>query len=236
MENPQGNKQALMLNEDNFFYGLVISFFVFFLGYPEFDVTSDFLKPYNISVPHFVFITTRELFIIFLLLATITRYLTATTQNTKRLTQLRVLSACLLLFVPYFIIFDLCIRGLGGLLVDSGNIILVLLVIITPAIQIIITTVFGLLLEKRWYKYYGYDGRFLFGSLLFSYLGLFFIYVYFLAFCFALLGISLEIIYPATISIILTVLTFFADYWYMLKKERKKRENNLKLNYAEDVL
>lgn len=121
-------------------------------------------------------------------------------------------------------------------MIGSGNIILILLVIITPAIQILLTTAFGRFIEKRWYSFYGYGGRFLFGSLFFGYIGLFFLYIYAIALGAAWFGISLELIYPASISVILTVLTFFADYWYMLRKERMLMEKNLELNYAEDVL
>jgi len=224
MEKHENTKLASLINEDQFFFAIVITFLVFFLQYQEFDISSEILKPYNITIPPFVLVTTRTLFIILLLCSSVIRYLTVAFEDNKKKTQLRVLSANLLLFIPYYVIFDLSVRGLGGYLISSGN---VFWLPITPLIQLGATYLLGRFIEKRWCRFYGFDARFSFGYLLFMILGLVFLYLYYLVIVVAaFLGIVLDLLSLVVFAGILTILTVYLadviDSKYKLEKSFSK--------------
>jgi hypothetical protein len=217
MQKQQDKQPKSFINEDQFFYALVITFLVFFLQFPEFDISTDTLHSFNNYLPHFFIITTRMLFITLLALSTITRYLTVTTNSKKRKTLFRAISACFLLSIPYYIVFDLSIRGLPELLWGTNYI---FLIILTPVIQLGATFLIGRYIEKRWYNFYGYPGI-QFGKLVFTGLGLFFLYLYCSLYVHVFLGINMNIVWRSYISFALAILTIITAL-FVNSRQRKK--------------
>ena len=148
------DESSKLTTEDQLFFGIVFTLFIFFLQFPEFDLCTVFENFGVIVEPAKGILTTKMVLMLFLVISSGARYLTALTKDDTKRNKCRAVSISFLLSCFYYLIFDLTIRGLTAFLKDIN----VFLIFLSPVALTVISIVIGRLVEKRWNRVYGYEG------------------------------------------------------------------------------
>lgn len=147
------DESSKLTTEDQLFFGVVFTLFIFFLQFPEFDVSTVFENFGVIVEPTKGILTTKMVLMGFLVISCGARYLTTLIKDDTKRNMWRVVSTSFLLSCLYYLIFDLTIRGLSAFLTNIN----VFLIFLSPVALIVISIVIGRLVEKRWNRAYGYE-------------------------------------------------------------------------------
>lgn len=169
------DETSRLTTEDQLFFGIVFTLFVFFLQFPEFDVSTVFENFGATVEPTKGILTTKMVLIGFLVISSGARYLTSLTKDDKKRNKWRVVSVSFLLSCLYFLIFDVFMRGVSAFLKNIN----VFLLLLSPVALIAISIVIGRLVEKRWNRAYGYEDAN--ASIIFGLLGAAILISYYLA-------------------------------------------------------
>jgi putative Mn2+ efflux pump MntP len=225
------DKTSIITLEDQFFFGLVFTLLFFVVQLPEVDVTKVFESFGIVIEPFSGFITMKDLLIGLLVLSSASRYITALTKKEENRNKYRKFSVHVLLLGVYVLIFDLTIRGFTAVLINISPFLLFL----GPLTFTLITVTIGLLIEQRWYSYYGKETN-PNGALLFCVMGLLMEILYFVVVL--LLLFTEEIILIGVIGFSVSVLLTYVilkltdkiDQKFKLNEKLKRRFNRLKAN------
>lgn len=195
---------STLTTEDQLFFGIVFTLFVFFLQFPEFDLCTVF-ENFDVTVePAKGILTTKMVLILFLVISSGARYLTALTKDDTKRNTWRMVSVSFLLSCFYFLAFDLTIRGLTAYLKNIN----VFLIFLSPVALSVISIVIGHLVEKKWLRAYGYDQANI--SIIFGYLGVTILIAYYI-------GMVTSLFIPITdlVSAIILLSSIFFTYLTM---------------------
>jgi len=190
----RAEKSAPLINEDQLFFGLVLSLAVLLVTLPEFDLCTIFAN-FGFRIENYYF-STRVFLIGSLMPACGLRYYVTFAQD-KQKNKIRAISVGFLLFPIYWLVTDLANRGLGTVLRNQNA----AYIFLSPLIVVAFAFVFGRFVEREWYSKYGdYDPLL---SLTFAALGLFIIIAYGLS---IIVAPFVSFSYPVVILIMLTSL------------------------------
>lgn len=169
------NESSLLTTEDQLFFGVVFTLLILFLELPEFDVCT-VLESFGVVVePTKGIITTKMILITLLILSGGARYLTALIKKDKERNKWRMVSVSFLMSCVYFLTYELTIRGLATVLTNVN----VFLIFLSPVALTAIAFVIGVLVERKWYRVYGYDQAH--GSIIFGFIGVTILVAYYVA-------------------------------------------------------
>lgn len=196
---------ARLVNEDQLFFGLALSIALLLVTLPDFDVSKIF-ENFGLLIPPVTgILTTKELLIGSLILASGFRYYVTFVQVNQE-KQFRVVSVSCLIFPIYWLVFEFTVRGLVTILRNVS----VNLVFFAPLIIAIFAVLFGKFVERKWYSNYGKYPPFL--SVVFATLALFIIIA-------LELGAAVSLFFPTSeslitvellVSLAITLVIFFA--------------------------
>jgi hypothetical protein len=220
-------KESMLSNEDQFFFGLVITLLIFLLQIPTFDVARVF-ENFGVSVPSTTGITTQMIVIVLLILSSGSRYVTALIKEEQKRNKWRMVSVTLLLSCIYFEIFDFTIRGLSAFLRGIN----VFLILFCPIVLSVASLILGFKVERRWIGYYGY--RQPINAIIFGSMGITILIAYYLGmlvslfiplYDFVVLGILM-----LSVFITFIVLKFFENL--IEKKKKEAGEKKMRKDYS----
>jgi len=217
-------ESSILTIEDQLFFGIVFTLLILSLQLPEFDVCTVFESFGIVVEPTKGIITTKIVLIMFLILSSGFRYLTALVKNDKERNKWRMVSVSFLLSCVYFLIFDLTIRGFATVLTNIN----VFLIFLSPFTLTVIAVVIGVLVEKKWYRAYGYEQAHI--SIIFGFIGVAVLIAYYVAMIISLF-IPISDIVSAIILISSVFIAYLAtklsDFLYdRLKHTHHKKEGN----------
>lgn len=195
------NESSKLTTEDQLFFGVVFTLFIFFFQFPEFDLCTVFENLGVIVEPTKGILTTKMVLILFLVFSGGARYLTALTKDDIKRNKWRVVSISFLLSCFYFLIFDLTIRGLTAFLKNIN----VFLIFLGPVSLTVISIIIGHLVEKRWKRVYGYEEAN--ASLVWGFTGVTLLIAYYLA-----MVVSLFIPISELVALIILIGSVFVTY------------------------
>jgi hypothetical protein len=145
----ENEKSSNLLNEDQLFFGLVLSLALLLLTIPTFDV-SVFFENFGFKIQATEGVISARVFLIAaLIFAAGCRYSVALARKDAWKSRLRVYSVALLVFSFYWLIFDLLNRGLR-IVLDNVN---PYLSPIAPGSSVLFILSFAIV-EKKWYSKY----------------------------------------------------------------------------------
>jgi cytochrome bd-type quinol oxidase subunit 2 len=160
--NSKEKKSLLKLeDEDQFFFGLVITLLILVLQLPKYNVEQVFLNfnlttTSGISGMNTIGINTQMVMIIFLMVSSGFRYYTALETEENKKCKWRFCSVIFLLSCVYFEILALMLGGVASLL-SSINVYLVFLI---PFLFAAVAILIGYTVELKWVRFYGYNDPF----------------------------------------------------------------------------
>lgn len=214
------DKTSILTNDDQLFFGMVLSFALLFATIPDFDFCTIFANfGFKITATQGV-LSSRVLLFASLIFASATRYYVIYAKDSEK-NRFRKLSVGALIFSIYWPITDLIMRGLTGVL---GSI-YYMLVFVSP----IALTFFALpfsALERKWYKRYGDSEPIV--SLAFAFFGVYVVTSYDLAMFVAVFvptsAIVQVVIVVAALAItfLIAVISIRGINW--IRKRRSKKE------------
>jgi uncharacterized protein YneF (UPF0154 family) len=181
-----------LVNEDQLFFGLVLSLALLLVTLPDFDVA--IMVESFFGIPAIITnFSERTILIGSLIVAGGFRYyVTLARENHK--SKLRAISVLFLLFPIYWLITELFNRGLGAVLLNEN----VFLIFLSPVAIIISTLLLGKFIERKWYDKYGIYRPFL------SYL--FVTYGFIMLLAYSLAGILSTFLSPSPLAISLILI------------------------------